>query len=759
MKTRNVLLLLLPVLLFELMVSYAAFGQTLPYTINNNSVYSDDEVYVAIVGIIDGHVWVDAQTGIVHQMSTSYNTVPGPVISGNMGPGENALYADCFTKLSDIPNHIVNIPQIAGCRIMISFKSQLYLYFFGYSGDPSGYAAPNLANATDPNQGIKYELIELTYNNAGLWCNTTRVDSYQYPMGLEVWGDDFYKKVGEISAHDAIISQWQTMAPAAFQNCLNAQEGIIHFPSKISDFQAGGAYEGYLDAYINSIWSKYATDQLVFYAGDAGVWRGRVTNEQFVFTRDADGQTATISRRPTTIEAMEGSGVLASGGQWDLVVQAQFCAAVTRHAINLNVASGVQQDWSVSSNYYQTEPYNWYCKFWHQSGISYNGLTYAFCYDDVFDQSATIHTPNPQNVTITIGGFNGDTNSGGDDGADDSSLSTFIEAENYSIMSGVEIETCSEGGFNVSYIDTDDYMVYNNITFSTSGSYTFEYRVASLNGGELSLDLNAGAIVLGTVDIPSTNDWQNWTTVSQTVNLDAGTYNLGLYALKGGWNINWLKITPGNNAVLIEAENYTNMSGVESELCDEGGFNVAYIDAGDWMAYNDITFPTSGIYTFEYRVASVDGADLSLDLNAGATVLGTASIPSTGGWQNWATMSQTVSVDAGTYNIGVYALQGGWNLNWIRIYAGALKSTTFNNSATTFNDESLQISVYPNPASQYLYVSGADQQSLLEVFSINGIKVKHTTGTSLSVSDLTKGKYILRVTKQNSVANIPFVKN
>jgi hypothetical protein len=87
-------------------------------------------------------------------------------------------------------------------------------------------------------------------------------------------------------------------------------------------------------------------------------------------------------------------------------------------------------------------------------------------------------------------------------------------------------------------------MAYNSITIPTSGSYKIEYRVASQNGGgRLSQDLNAGSIVLGAVDVPNTGGWQNWTTISQTVNINAGTYNFGIYAAAGGWNINWFRIT------------------------------------------------------------------------------------------------------------------------------------------------------------------------------------------------------------------------
>ncbi|RTL47201.1 MAG: glycosyl hydrolase family protein [Burkholderiales bacterium] len=118
-----------------------------------------------------------------------------------------------------------------------------------------------------------------------------------------------------------------------------------------------------------------------------------------------------------------------------------------------------------------------------------------------------------------------------------------IEAESFSAQAGVQTEPCSEGGLNVGWIDTNDWMAYNNISFPTSGNYRVEYRVASLNGGTLSLDLNAGTIQLGQLGVPATGGWQNWTTISHTVNINAGTYNVGVFAPKGGWNLNWIKFT------------------------------------------------------------------------------------------------------------------------------------------------------------------------------------------------------------------------
>ncbi|ATQ78679.1 glycoside hydrolase [Massilia violaceinigra] len=107
-----------------------------------------------------------------------------------------------------------------------------------------------------------------------------------------------------------------------------------------------------------------------------------------------------------------------------------------------------------------------------------------------------------------------------------------------------------------------------------------------------------------------------------------------------------------------------------------GGYNVAWTANGEWLAHNNITFPSSGAYTIAYRVAAPSaGGVISADLNGGTIPLGTTSVPATGGWQNWTTVQRTINVNAGTYNLGTFVSSAGFNLNWISI-AGASCGTT-----------------------------------------------------------------------------------
>ena len=114
----------------------------------------------------------------------------------------------------------------------------------------------------------------------------------------------------------------------------------------------------------------------------------------------------------------------------------------------------------------------------------------------------------------------------------------------------VDIETTSDpagGNYNVGWIEPNEWLVYANLVIPASGSYTVKMRVASPSGATASLDLNGGSIPLGDMAIPATGSWTNWTTVTKTVNLNAGTYNLGVFSKSSGWNFNWIEVVANSN--------------------------------------------------------------------------------------------------------------------------------------------------------------------------------------------------------------------
>lgn len=144
-----------------------------------------------------------------------------------------------------------------------------------------------------------------------------------------------------------------------------------------------------------------------------------------------------------------------------------------------------------------------------------------------------------------------------------------------------------------------------------------------------------------------------------------------------------LLLSASAQAVIYQAENYNafndttagNSGGayrndnvdIEATTDAGGGFNIGWIAQGEWWAYNGLSIPSTGSYIIRMRVASPSGGTASVDLNAGAIQLGNFAIPATGGWQSWTTVSRTVTLNAGTYNLGVFAQSANWNFNWIEV--------------------------------------------------------------------------------------------
>jgi hypothetical protein len=107
-----------------------------------------------------------------------------------------------------------------------------------------------------------------------------------------------------------------------------------------------------------------------------------------------------------------------------------------------------------------------------------------------------------------------------------------------------------------------------------------------------------------------------------------------------------------NPYVRQEAETIAQESGVETQPASEGGMNVGWIENGDWIKVKGAAFG-AGARSFSARVASATAGgtlELHLDSRTGPRV-GTCSVPGTGGWQTWTTVSCPVSGATGTHDL------------------------------------------------------------------------------------------------------------
>ncbi|MGG0656937.1 carbohydrate-binding protein [Rummeliibacillus pycnus] len=119
----------------------------------------------------------------------------------------------------------------------------------------------------------------------------------------------------------------------------------------------------------------------------------------------------------------------------------------------------------------------------------------------------------------------------------------------------------------------------------------------------------------------------------------------------------------------IQAENYTSMNNVKIEDTNDigGGQALGWIGADSWMEYSDIDIPSSGTYTLQYRVAVNKSAGFGITFIVDGVPQKTTTLSNSGGWQNWTTVSDKVTLTACKHTIRLQAAADGFNFNWFKI--------------------------------------------------------------------------------------------
>jgi 5-hydroxyisourate hydrolase-like protein (transthyretin family) len=358
--------------------------------------------------------------------------------------------------------------------------------------------------------------------------------------------------------------------------------------------------------------------------------------------------------------------------------------------------------------------------------------------------------------------------------------STKIEAESYSSMAGIGTENTLDigGGLDVGWQDDNDWMDYA-VNLSAAGTYTVNFRVASFFAGAQFQLRKSDGTVLTTVTVPNTGSFQTWQTVSAQVTLPAGQQTLRIFtsAAHGGWNINWWEIMGGSSttpppttptSTKIEAESYSAMAGIGTENTSDagGGLNVGWQDTNDWMDYV-VNASAAGTYTANFRVASYfTGAQFQVR-KADGTVLATVTVPNTGSFQSWQTVSAQIALSAGQQTLRIFtsAANGGWNFNWWEITSSAAARGTETagtvEQVLTSTASAAALQVFPNPISDRFMLKVNNQltgKMKVEIYDMKGAVVKQfsvskpSAGVSqsyLSIGDLQTGQYILKVSMNN----------
>lgn len=130
----------------------------------------------------------------------------------------------------------------------------------------------------------------------------------------------------------------------------------------------------------------------------------------------------------------------------------------------------------------------------------------------------------------------------------------------------------------------------------------------------------------------------------------------------GGQGVAYYDDTPGNLGGAFRSDDVD----IEPTTDAGGGYDVGWIDPGEWLEYTVNVPDPCAIYSIKARVASTSAGQMRVRLDG--TVLGTVQIPNTGGSQIWQTVTLTnvpIAGGSGARALRLEALTGGFNVNWI----------------------------------------------------------------------------------------------
>jgi endonuclease/exonuclease/phosphatase family metal-dependent hydrolase len=130
-------------------------------------------------------------------------------------------------------------------------------------------------------------------------------------------------------------------------------------------------------------------------------------------------------------------------------------------------------------------------------------------------------------------------------------------------------------------------------------------------------------------------------------------------------------------------------TGVDIENSSEGGYDVGWTASGEWLMYT-VNVASSASYTVQLRVASPYGATMHVGFDGSTDVWKAVSIPNTGGWQRWTTVSFTTTIGSGKQMMKVYFDNGAVNFNKVTVASATTTTTT---TPTTSSGTGADISV------------------------------------------------------------------
>lgn len=257
-----------------------------------------------------------------------------------------------------------------------------------------------------------------------------------------------------------------------------------------------------------------------------------------------------------------------------------------------------------------------------------------------------------------------------------------VQAASYNAMSGT-ITTAgitSEGCTQIQNITNGSYITFNHIDLRNMT--TFVARAASgSSGGNIQIRHGSPTgTLLGTCTVSNTGGWSNWdyfTCNLSPITNDFKTLYLVFTGGGGGlMNLEWFSLS--EDIKVQEASTYNAMTGgITTGSSNEGGSALQNIGNGSYTSYNGVKMDS--MTHFYVRAASASsGGNIEIRLDsATGTLIGTCTVPSTGGWSKWQTYHCVLTPTTGVHTLYLkFTGSGGalMNISYFQLHAGPFLS-------------------------------------------------------------------------------------
>jgi acyl-CoA thioesterase I len=158
---------------------------------------------------------------------------------------------------------------------------------------------------------------------------------------------------------------------------------------------------------------------------------------------------------------------------------------------------------------------------------------------------------------------------------------------------------------------------------------------------------------------------------------------------------------------------YRSLESVDLEVCADGGYDVNYIKAGEWLKYSANADSTTD-FAFTFKT-SRSKAIIKIGLDDIDSVT-TITVPSSGSAQVWKTATINIPLNEGLHDIKIYFLVGNINIDKVTVAYPAISSIT--------EEKDNHLKAYPNPVTEgivnFELPVGTSGMSELSITDISG---------------------------------------